>query len=169
MNVPQIITAPSPVGVDKVIALIQNAIASASYLAADGITPKLWFDSGKIFPNTRKDETTGEPILYWKGTDYFKTIPEQTFGSMAFFYESDPRTIAAGPFATYQLNLIVWFSEDHFAKNVPYRIREYFINSILEQLFVLMDDTDTASTTVFTTPENIFSDFNLQINFVFML
>ena len=163
MNVPQIVTPPNPVGVDKVINLLQHVIAGASYLDTDGTTPKLWFDDGLIFPNTRKDETTGEPILFWKGNDYFKTIPEQTFGSMAFFYETDPRTFIAGDFALYQLNLVVWFTETHFAHGLEYRIREFFINTILQELFTVLDDSDIDATTVITTPENVFADFELQI------
>lgn len=163
MKAPIITTPDNPVGVDLTIQRFQNAIQGITYLDSDGITPLNWFGDGLVYGNTRRHETTGEPVLYWKGKDYYKMIANDRLRAFAFFYESDPRTAAGGGSGVYSLNVVVWFDQTKYAKGLDYRIREFFINDVLLAIQKLMSDEEFDTINVRTTPINVYSDFTVQL------
>lgn len=163
MKVPIITTPDNPVGLDLTIQRFQKAIQGITYLDSDGTTPLDWFADGVVFGNTRQHEKTGEPVLYWKGKDYYKMIANDRLRAFAFFYETDPRSAAGAGSAVYSMNLVVWFDQRKYATKLDYRIREFFINSVLIAFQKLMNEEEFNTINVFTTPTNVYSDFTVQL------
>ena len=159
---PKIVTPLNPVGADAVIAQLQKVIAGTTYKDSQD-NDLFWFADGHVFPLARRDETTGEPILFWKGKDYFKTIPQDTLNAFSFFYENDPRTSLGGSFVSYSFSLVVWFNQDHYVRGLDYRIREFLINSITVALQQFLTEEDFDTITTFTTPESVYTDFTVQL------
>lgn len=76
---PQILVVPNPQGLDAAIALVQNSMASLTWL-------QKIFGRAKIQP--RKDvngKKNYEPMVYQGGKDYYPVLPNDALQSYSFF------------------------------------------------------------------------------------
>lgn len=158
--VPNIISPPNPVGADRVVKIFQDMLAGLTYKdAADNDLN--WFD-GHIFGLAEKDEETEKPILYWQGKDYFSMFPNDNYKSYAFFYLEDPLNFQSQSRERYNINLIVYFNQELYSRNLHYKIREYFRNAVILGLTKTLELDDIETISSYLETDSIFRDYRMD-------
>lgn len=157
---PIFVSAPNPVGLDKVVAELQPIIAEAFFINKDSLG-ELYFDQGLLLPLALKDEQTQRPIIYRKGNDYFPADPNDNYRITSFFYQEDPDSLEVFNEARYKLNLVVWFNQDKYVRNQGYQIKEFLITEIKVLLRNFLRTEDVPSIEVFRELDSVFSNYTL--------
>ena len=153
---PKIVVTPTPVFLEAAIQQLQEDL---SYSVYDTDKPLLEI----IYGLAEKNTTTGEPEVFI-GSDsgkieYFSVLPDDRFKSFCFFYESGERLQLEESIYQADLSLIVCFNQKRF-DNVPYRIKEKFINVVLSSI-TAFDESNIEGIRIETRSDKVFSDFNV--------
>lgn len=155
---PIFITPANPVGLDKIVAQLQQVISQASY-TDESSTEQLYFNQGLLLPLALKNEATDEPIVYWKQETYYPANPDDAYRIKSFFYQEDTSTFESYNDIRYLLNLVVWFNQDQYSRNKDYQIKEYLIAEILGLLREFLRAEDKTTLETYRELENVFSNY----------
>lgn len=157
---PIFISPTNPVGLDKIVAALQSVIAEAFYMNEDDVG-EFYFDEGLLLPLALKDEQDERPIIYWKEDDYYPSEPDDNYRIKSFFYQEDSSGFESMNSIQYNLNLVVWFNQDKYARNKSYQIKEFLITELegLVRNYLRMEDK--TSIEVFRELDAVFSNYKL--------
>lgn len=157
---PQIATITDPIGIDKVVLKLQNALGLMTYLDEDNITELPWFDSSLIYGVVERSKEN-LPYILWKGKEFHQMLPNDNYRSLVFFYEHDPREVLYDN-ATYDISLVVWYDQAKINNGIGYRISEWPIEECRQVLFGF---EDVENVRVFKDKRNIFEDWDIDGEF----
>jgi hypothetical protein len=155
-------TIENPVGLDREIQRLQLLLLAQ--------VPWLQLSYGKAYRGSRKQAGSGKllyyPEVYAGGREYRDVLPNDNVQAQSFFYPTGPVVNAARePIAntlglTQAVDLICWANLERVHKGATHRIEHELL---LDVLRVLNEDGQVRMLRVFTTNEEIFRGFSLEL------